>query len=140
MCFTSLLHELACCRYRQVLTWLTTVITPFMPLLTFALSNVLLGVEFWTMNKNFRPPSHPWSPVKITTSFFLLLLISMLISLLPNTIWLTLKVKCGPFQGYESPLDVISVFMTEGAKNPSFDFLPLTSITVCSPGFCHRSC
>ena len=78
--------------------------------------------------QNFRPPSHPWSPAKITTSFFLLLLVSMLISLLPNTIWLTMNVKCGPFKGYEAPLDVVSAFMQEGGKNPDYSVLQLDSI------------
>ena len=102
--------------YRQVITWVATVTSPMMPLLTFAVSNYLMGVEFWALTYVFRPPTRPWSAVKTVTSFMALTFLSLLISTLPTTVWMTDVRRCGPFEGIK-PVNAPGIFVRNLFQN-----------------------
>ena len=97
--------------YRQVVTWIATVTSPLMPILTFCISNCLMAVEFWALNNVYRPPQHPWSSVKTVSSFMALTFLSMLVSMVPAIVWMTNVRSCGPFQGMR-PIDTPTVFLS----------------------------
>eukprot|EP01047_Picozoa_sp_COSAG01_P053377 COSAG01_NODE_5715_length_4082_cov_2.185287_2_plen_257_part_00 len=98
-------------RYRQVITWVATVTSPLMPLLTFVVANYLMMIEFLALQHVYRPPEHPWSAVKTVTSFLKLTFVSMLVSMVPFAVWATNVRRCGPFEGIrpvDSPVVIVS--------------------------------
>ena len=97
--------------YRQVVTWIATVTSPLMPILTFCISNCLMAVEFWALNNIYRPPEHPWSSVKTVSAFMALTFLSMLVSMVPAIVWMTSVRSCGPFQGIR-PIDTPQIFLS----------------------------
>jgi len=97
--------------YRQVVTWIATVTSPLMPILTFCISNCLMAVEFWALNNIYRPPEHPWSSVKTVSAFMALTFLSMLVSMVPAIVWMTSVRSCGPFQGIR-PIDTPEIFLS----------------------------
>ena len=102
--------------YRQVITWVATVTSPAMPAITFLVSNCLMGVEFLALEHNFRPPAKPWSAVKTVTSFMALTFLSLLISIVPSTVWLTGVRTCGPFEGIK-PMEAPGIFLMNMLQN-----------------------
>ena len=102
--------------YRQVITWVATVTSPLMPLITFAVSNYLMMLEFWALRHIFRPPERPWSAVKTVTSFMALTLLTLLISTVPSTVWMTDIRRCGPFEGIR-PVEAPGIFVRNLAMN-----------------------
>jgi hypothetical protein len=93
-----------------------TVTSPLMPLITFAVSNYLMMLEFWALRHIFRPPERPWSAVKTVTSFMGLTLLTLLISTIPSTVWMTEIRRCGPFQGIR-PVEAPGIFVRNLAMN-----------------------
>lgn len=102
--------------YRQVITWVATVTSPLMPLITFVVSNYLMYIEFWALRHVFRPPERPWSAVKTVTSFMALTLLTLLISSAPSIVWMTEIRRCGPFEGIR-PVDAPGIFIRNLAMN-----------------------
>ena len=62
-------QEMVAVMYRQVLTWVGTPCAPMLPLISVLVGNYLLGVEFYFVNRIFKPPTHPWSAYRIVASF-----------------------------------------------------------------------
>ena len=102
--------------YRQVVTWVATVTSPLMPLITFGVANYLMMLEFWALRHIYRPPERPWSAVKTVTSFMGLTLLTLLISTIPSIVWMTEIRRCGPFQGIR-PAEALGIFLRNLAMN-----------------------
>lgn len=102
--------------YRQVITWVATVTSPAMPLITFIISNYLMALEFWALRHVFRPPERPWSAVKTVTSFMAMTLLTLLIATVPSTVWMTEIRRCGPFEGIR-PIEAPGIFVRNLVAN-----------------------
>jgi len=107
--------------YSQALMWSGAAFCPALPLLCALSSFVLIYVKQAQVINLCSPPSKPIGVAKLSRFFRSMILVTLLCSIVPFSLFLRRSVLCGPHAG-SSPFKVLEVF-TRSSLPSGFDFV-----------------
>jgi len=88
--------------WRQVFVWAGTAFCPWLPLIACVLQVLMFtALQHCLLHGRYLPPRQPWAAGTTTELFMRFGMQTLLLCVLPITMWLNAKPKCGPHAGIQ---------------------------------------
>lgn len=86
--------------WRQVFVWVGSPFCPWLPLIAFLLQTLMLtSLRHGLLYGRYSSPKHPWAAGATTQLFMRFGMQTLLLCVLPITMWLNITPNCGPHVG-----------------------------------------
>jgi len=125
--------------YAQTVTWIGFYFSPLLPVILIVILVITFYLKMASVRLNCNSSSKPWAASQMQSAFYLITFLSYFLAF---GIWAVcffgsgsndgLKLipssECGPFRGYQSPLDIIS--LSDSSVQDFFLFKSATPVTI----------